>query len=129
MFFCFFVSQNRIRTCKSSASDRNENAKKGNSSSICVCWELREKREKKNHTQPKRWHEKSISVMLLIRQCNKLLIGFVYETVAVAAEVSEGDEEGENVLRRYDEWHRVNIFSIKSMKIIEERPKDEKLSA
>lgn len=67
--------------------------------------------------------------MLLIRQCNKLLIGFVYETVAVAAEVSEGDEEGENVLRRYDEWHRVNIFSIKSMKIIEERPKDEKLSA
>lgn len=51
--------------------------------------------------------------MLLIRQCNKLLIGFVCETVAVAAEDSEGNGEGENVRRRYDEWHRVNIYSIK----------------
>lgn len=56
--------------------------------------------------------------MLLIRQCNKLLIGFVCETVAVAAEDSEGDEEGENVLRRYDEWHRVNIDSINLEQII-----------
>lgn len=57
--------------------------------------------------------------MLLIRQCNKLLIGFVCETVAVAAEDSEGDEEGENVRRRYDEWHRVNsIYSTKLKEII-----------